>query len=562
MLLLLGVGFLGGLITALSPCIIPVLPVIAAGGSTGGGPGRPFAIIGGMVASFTAFTLAGGELLSLLHLPQDLLRDLGIALLFVLAAGLMVPALGDLLERPFARLGAPTAGGFAGGTANGAVLGASLGLVFVPCAGPVLAAISAVAATHRVGLTAVLLTLAYALGAALPLLALAIVARRTTTGWKALRSRMPLVRRVAGVVLALTALLLAFDLTTPLTAVPGYASAIEDHIEQAPGVENQLRDLQGQHGRGFSSGQTAAAGALPDLGRAPAFTGITRWLNTPGDRPLTLSGLRGKVVLVDFWTYSCINCQRELPHVEAWYAKYHRYGLEVVGVHTPEFPFEHVVSNVQAAVGRLGVRFPVAIDDNYATWNAYANEYWPAEYLIDQNGEVRRTAFGEGGYPTTESDIRLLLEAGGARHLPPPTELADRTPTQELTTETYLGSTRFDGERYLGSAVLESRPASYRIAGGLPSGDFSFGGTWTQHAWEITAGRGAQIALSYMADDVYLVLGGTGAVSVSVNGVHTKTVQVSGVPDLYTLVSSASFHTGLLTLSVSPGVQAYDFTFG
>ncbi len=231
-------------------------------------------------------------------------------------------------------------------------------------------------------------------------------------------------------------------------------------------------------------------------------------------------------------------------------------------MHTPEFPFEHVVSNVQAAVGRLGVRFPVAIDDNYGTWNAYGNEYWPAEYLIDQNGEVRRTAFGEGGYPTTESDIRLLLEAGGARHLPPTTELPDRTPTQELTTETYLGSTRFDGERYLGSAVLESRSSTYRLAGGLMSGDFSFGGTWTQNAWEITAGRGAQLALSYMADDVYLVLGGTGTVSVSVNGVHTKTVQVSGVPDLYTLVSSASFHTGLLTLSVSPGVQAYDFTFG
>jgi cytochrome c biogenesis protein CcdA/thiol-disulfide isomerase/thioredoxin len=561
-LLLLGVGFLGGLITALSPCIIPVLPVIAAGGSTGGGPARPFAIIGGMVASFTAFTLAGGELLGLLHLPQDLLRDLGIAMLFLLAAGLIVPALGELLERPFSRLGAGNPGGFAGGTANGALLGVSLGLVFVPCAGPVLAAISAVAATHRVGLTAVLLTLSYSLGAALPLLLLAIVARRTTTGWKALRSRMPIVRRVAGVVLALTALVLALDLTTPLTAVPGYASSIEDHIEQAPGVQGQLRALQGEHGRNFAAGQTASAGALPDLGAAPAFTGITRWLNTPGDRPLSLAGLRGKVVLVDFWTYSCINCQRELPHVEAWYAEYHRYGLEVVGVHTPEFPFEHVVSNVQAAVGRLGVRFPVAVDDNYGTWNAYGNEYWPADYLIDQNGNVRRTAFGEGQYPTTESAIRLLLEAGGAHHLPPPTDLADRTPDQELTTETYLGSSRFDGERYLGSAVLQNRASPYHLMADLPSGDFSLGGTWTQNAWEITAGRGAQLSLSYMADDVYLVLGGTGSVSVSVNGVHTKTVQVAGVPDLYTLVSSASFHTALLTLAMSPGVQAYDFTFG
>jgi cytochrome c biogenesis protein CcdA/thiol-disulfide isomerase/thioredoxin len=561
-LLLLGVGFLGGLITAISPCIIPVLPVIAAGGSTGGGPWRPFAIVGGLVASFTVFTLAGGELLSLLHLPQDLLRWLGITMLFVLAAGLVWPGLGDLLERPFARLGARSSDGFAGGTANGALLGVSLGVVFVPCAGPVLATISAVAATHRVGLTAVLLTLAYALGAAVPLLALAIVARRTTTGFKALRSHLPLVRRIAGVVVGLTALVLALNLTTPLTAVPGYTSSLEDHLEQSSGAESQLRALQGEHAKNDATKQTAAAGALPELGTAPQFAGITRWLNTPGDRPVSLSGLRGKVVLVDFWTYSCINCQRELPHVEAWYAEYHRYGLDVVGVHTPEFPFEYVVSNVQSAVGRLGVKFPVAIDDGYKTWDAYSNEYWPAEYLIDQNGQVRHTAFGEGEYGTTENDIRLLLEAAGAHHLPPPTDVPNRTPNQELTTETYLGSTRFTGQRYLGSAVLESRASSYTLDPDLSSGEFSFGGTWTQNAWEITAGKSAKLDLDYMADDVYLVLGGTGTVSVSVNGVHTQTVHVSGVPDLYTLVSSASWHTGQLALTASPGVKAYDFTFG
>lgn len=558
MLLLLAVGFVGGLITALSPCIVPVLPVIAAGGSTGAGRWRPHAIVGGMVASFSLFTLVGGSLLSVVHLPQDFLRDLGIALLFALAAGLLVPALGTLLERPFARLGAKSTSG----SANGVVLGVSLGLVYVPCAGPVLAAISAVAATHRVGVTAALLTLSYALGTGVPLLALALVARRTTTGWKALRSRVPAVRVAAGAVLALVALALALNVTGPLTSVPGYASALEDHIEQAPGVEGQLRALQGEHGTDYAARQTLGAGALPDLGQAPEFAGITRWLNTPGGRPLALAGLRGKVVLVDFWTYSCINCERELPHVEAWYAEYHRYGFEVVGVHTPEFPFEHVVSNVQAAADRLGVRFPVAIDDDYKTWDAYGNEYWPAEYLIDQNGEVRHTAFGEGEYSTTESDIRLLLMAGGARTLPPPTDVPDRTPTRELTTETYLGYTRFDGDRYLGSPVLEGRSATYRLDNDLPSDDVSFGGTWTQNAWETTAGAGAELELAYMADDVYLVLGGQGTVSVSVDGVHARTVDVSGVPDLYTMVSSSSFHTGVLTLQLSPGLEAYDFTFG
>ncbi|MGH9092201.1 MAG: cytochrome c biogenesis protein CcdA [Acidimicrobiales bacterium] len=558
MLVLLGVGFLGGLITGLSPCIVPVLPAVVAGGSSGASRRRPYAVIAGLVASFSLFTLVGGQLLRLLHLPQDVLRDLGIGLLLLLAVGLVVPRLGELLERPFARLGS----GRVAHAGGGFVLGASLGLVFVPCAGPVLAAISAVAATDRVGVTAVLLTLAYALGAAVPLLVLAVVAQRATSGWGALRRRMPAVRRVAGVVLGLTAVVIALGLTTPLADVPGYTSSLEDHVEQSAGVSRQLAGLQGEHGQNVAAGQTPAAGALPALGQAPDFTGISRWLGTPGGRPLSIGGLRGKVVLVDFWTYSCINCQRELPHVEAWYREYHRYGFEVVGVHTPEFPFEHVVGNVAAAAHRLGVRFPVAVDNGYKTWDAYRNEYWPAEYLVDQDGEIRHTAFGEGGYATTEQDIRLLLMADGAHHLPPPTEVPNREPTQEVTTETYLGYARFDGERYIGSPVMPRRMAAYRLAASVPTDDLSLGGAWTQEPWELTAGHGAELALRYQASDVYLVLGGHGTAQVSVDGVHRATVDVAGVPDLYTLLASAMRTNGLLTVRLSPGVMAYDFTFG
>ena len=294
--------------------------MIVAGGSAEPNRRRAFAIIGGLVLSFSVFTLVGGALLSLLHLPQDLLRDLGIALLLVLAVGLMVPRMGEIIERPFARLGAR---GVAG-SGSGLVLGASLGLVFVPCAGPVLAAISAVAATHRIGITSVLLTLAYALGAAVPLLVLTLVVQRTTTGWKRLRNHMPMVRRVAGAVMGITALAIAFNLTSPLTGVPGYTNALEAHVEGSPSVVSQLRNLQGEHGRSFAARQTATAGSLPILGKAPAFTGVTTWLNTPGNRPLTLAALRGKVVLVDFWTYSCINCLRSLPHVESWYRAYRK----------------------------------------------------------------------------------------------------------------------------------------------------------------------------------------------------------------------------------------------
>ncbi len=564
MLLLLGVGFLGGVITGLSPCVIPALPVIVAGGSATTDRRRPLVVIAGLVVSFTTFTLVGGALLGALHLPQDLLEYLGITLLLVVAVGLVVPWVGEQIARPFARLGSRRVRSRHGGTGTvgGLVLGLGLGMVFVPCAGPVLAAISVVVASHRVGVAAVLLTSSYALGVAVPLLAVAVVARRATSEWKALRGRLPLVRRVAGALVGLVALAILFNLTAPLRAVPGYTSALEAHVEGGAGVTGRLRTLDGERANSFAARQSATTTGLPDLGRAPTFTGITRWINTPRGEPLSLSGLRGHVVLVDFWTYSCINCQRELPHVEAWYRTYEKDGFEVVGVHTPEFPFEHVVSNVEAAVRRLGVHFPVAVDDTYKTWEAYANEYWPAEYLIDRDGVVRHTQFGEGGYTTTQDDIRMLLQAAGAGHLPPAAVTPDRTPTQELTAETYLGYDRFDFARYQGSAVIPGKRTNYRPVPQIAGGDLSLGGTWTQNPWELTAGPGAVIDLSFTATDVYLVLGGSGTVAVAVDGRPSGVVHVSGVPDLHTMVALGHQTSGLLTLRLSAGLQAYDFTFG
>jgi cytochrome c biogenesis protein CcdA/thiol-disulfide isomerase/thioredoxin len=556
MFLLLGAGFLGGLITGVSPCVVPVLPIIVAGGSTGTSSRRPISIIAGLVVSFSFFTLVGGEILSLLHLPQDLLRDIGLGALFLVAAGLLIPKLGELLEKPFARLGAK----HQSESRSGFLLGISLGLVFVPCAGPVLAAISAVAATHRVGFTAVLVTLSYALGAAIPLLAFALLAQRTTSGFKSWRAHAPLIRKIAGGVLALTALAIALNLTRGLTNVPGYTTAIQDRIEGSASVTNGLRSLTGQTGKGFTN--AAASGSLPNLGAAPNFTGITQWLNTPGDKPLTLAQLRGKVVLIDFWTYSCINCERSLPHVEAWASAYKKDGLVVVGVHTPEFPFEHVISNVKAAAAQLGVTYPIAIDNKYATWNAYDNNSWPSEYLIDQQGDVRATNPYEGNYAQTESDIRELLSTNPKVHLPPPTEVANKTPTQDQTPETYIGYERLNPAYYVGSAISANISDLYLPAAKVPENDLTWGGYWTEHQWSALAGKNALMELTYQANDVYLVLGGKGTVDVSINGVHQKTLDVSGIPNLYTLVSGTKFQTGTLDLDFSPGVAAYDFTFG
>jgi cytochrome c biogenesis protein CcdA/thiol-disulfide isomerase/thioredoxin len=555
---LLVVAFLGGLITGLSPCIVPVLPVVVAGGSAGTSKARPYLIIGGLVVSFSLTELVGSTVLSALGLPQNLLFWLGIGLLGLLALGLMIPAIGELIERPFARLGASRYADSGGGF----VLGLSLGLVFVPCAGPILAAISTAAANHRINASSLFVTLFYAVGASLPLLVFAIIARRAT-GWKNLRTRLPVIRQVAGAVLAVTTLAIAVGLLDPLQrAVPGYTSALENHIESSGSVSKQIEALDGEHANTFAKHASTAVkmATLPKLGKAPDFTGIVSWLNTPGNKPLTLAQLKGKVVLVDFWTYSCINCQRALPHVEGWYNDYKNDGLVVVGVSTPEFAFEHVVSNVRSAAGNLGVDYPIAIDNNYGTWDAYNNEYWPADYLIDPTGEVRAFTFGEGGYATMESNIRSLLTANGDTTLPPRSDVPDKTPVNQTTPESYVG---YQQAQYdVGTTIVHNKATTYHAPSSVPVNSFAFNGTWTDHSQEATAGANATIEEHFVANDVYLVMGGTGTVDVSFNGRHLSTVAVSGVPRLYTLFSGSALQTGNLTLSFSPGVAAYDFTFG
>jgi thiol-disulfide isomerase/thioredoxin len=267
------------------------------------------------------------------------------------------------------------------------------------------------------------------------------------------------------------------------------------------------------------------------------------------------------VVLVDFWTYSCINCQRALPHVEGWYNDYKNDGLVVVGVSSPEFAFEHVVSNVESAAGSLGIDYPVAVDDNLATWDAYNNEYWPAEYLIDPTGVVRAYDFGEGGYGTTESNIRMLLSANGVKNLPPRTDVPDKTPTSSaLTPESYVGYDRLNNE--VGTSVVPNKAVVYHPPSSIPSNSLAFGGTWTVHHEEATAGSDATLGLQFTADDVYLVMSGQGSVGVAFNGRHLTTLSVGGIPKLYTLLSGTTLQTGVITLTASPGVEAYDFTFG
>jgi cytochrome c biogenesis protein CcdA/thiol-disulfide isomerase/thioredoxin len=552
-LVLIGIGLAAGLITAVSPCILPVLPIVLTAGVGEGSARRPFMVIGGLVASFTVFTLAAGSILSALGLPQDFLRNLAIAMLFVVAGSLLSKRFAFALERPFAfmtrRRGGHPSSGF--------VLGLSLGLVFVPCAGPVLATITILAATSQVSAETVVLTLAYGVGFGGPMLLIALGGKRVS---QRLRASGPTFRRVSGVVLAASAIGILFNLPQALqTHLGGYSSALQSHVEDTKLARAHLAKLRGG-GNAFAATTPASGSTLPVLGKAPEFVGIDSWLNTPSDRALTLRELRGKVVLVDFWTYSCINCIRTLPHLRSWYAAYHRAGLEIVGVHTPEFAFEHVRGNVKQATRDLHVTWPVALDNGYKTWDAYSNEYWPAEYLVDRFGRVRRAHFGEGDYGDTERAIRTLLAANGAA-VARARRVADTTPATLVTPETYVGYARIDSSRYRGSPLRPRKAHSYRLVSQLPRDALSFGGRWAIGDQRAVAGAGAQLRLHFHAHDVYLVLGGAGRVRVSVDGRPTRRVTVDG-DRLYTLVSSRSVHDGLLDLRFEGNVNAYAFTFG
>jgi cytochrome c biogenesis protein CcdA/thiol-disulfide isomerase/thioredoxin len=545
--LLTGVALVAGVVTALSPCVLPVLPIVFAGSATGG-TRRPLAIVAGLVVSFTAFTLTATALLAALGLPDDLLRNVAIGAVLLVGLSFLWPRLGHLAERPFRSLGRRAPGDVGGGFA----LGASLGLLFTPCAGPIIAAIAALAATERFSLDAVIVTLAYALGAGLVLLGLALVARRGLTAG-ALRRRAPAIRRaLGGVIVGVVALMiLGLDLELA-TNVPGYTRELQ-RLEETAAARSAIDELLDEERH------ATAAGVLRDYGAAPDFREIALWLNS---RPLRLAELRGKVVVVDFWTYSCINCLRTLPFVKRWYDAYREAGLVVVGVHTPEFAFERVPGNVEDAVESLGIRYPVALDNAYGTWNAWGNRYWPAKYFVDRRGHVRFAHFGEGAYEESEDVIRTLLAEEG---LPDPVSrtIPDRTPSGPQTPETYLGYERI--ERFVGSELVRDAEATYTIPRVVPTGAVAFGGRWTVERERIVAGEDARLRLGFYAQDVFLVLGtsaGTGTVEVALDGKTRGTVRVS-LDRLYPLIelpAPARDHT--LDLRFSPGVEAYAFTFG
>ena len=554
------IGFLGGLLTGISPCILPVLPVIFfSGAQAGETKARPYRVIGGLVLSFSIVTLVGSALLSLLHLPQDAIRWVALVALTAIGVGLIFPRVEVLLEKPFSRLPQKQFGSGSGGFG----LGLALGVLYVPCAGPVLAAIVIAGATGTIGLPTVALTLSFAVGAALPLLFFALAGRGVAERVAAFRERQRQIRIAAGVVTILLAVALVFNLPAALQrAIPDYTAKIQETV----GGDEQLREklnlggLVNDQNKELSN-CTNGAPELESCGAAPDLTGITGWLNTPNGTAVDLKSLRGKVVIVDFWAYSCINCQRAIPHIVDWYNAYKDAGLEVIGVHTPEYAFERVPANVASGARDLGITYPVALDPNYSTWSNYRNRYWPAKYLIDANGTVRHIKFGEGDYAQTETLIRQLLsDAHPGITLPAPTDAADTTPPPDLTQETYLGVGKV--VNYGGTGSYDEGATTYDYPTRLPDDTFAYKGGWKLDYQGATANaRNSSIELNYRARNVYLVVGGTGTVIVNRDG-ESKQMPVNGPPTLRQIAADDEVNRNTLEVQLSQGLQAFSFTFG
>lgn len=587
MILLILFGFIAGAATAVSPCVLPVLPVALSGGASGGRR-RPLGIVAGLTVSFTFAVIALVYVISALGLPNDLLRNLAIVVLLAFGVVLMIPPLAARLEAWLSglagRAGVPRASGE--GFWSGAALGASLGILYVPCAGPILAGVITFTASQSFNAGRLVVALAYGLGSAAVLYLLMLGGRRLT---RPLARRGAVLQVVTGAVMVLVGLAMVgeYDLRFQRDVTAGLPSFL---VNPAEGLENTasaqaaLADIRGfsTHGigarveRGEEPQPAPAAGAnrlhLPVYGEAPEFTDTERWFNTPGGRPLTMRGLRGQVVLVDFWTYTCVNCIRTLPYLNAWYRRYHDDGLQIVGVHTPEFPFEREADNVEAAIAREGIHYPVVQDNEYGTWNAYGNQYWPAEYYVDASGHIRYADFGEGSYGKKEEVIRQLLSEAGDRVGRRRAGAHGIAPSPGVTTpETYLGPYR--AERFT-NPELSPGLHNFSAPAKLPPNEFAYHGRWRIALKSATA-AGGSLDLNFGARRVYLVLGSPGrprrmrvrldgrpiAAADAGSDVHGGVVTVSG-QRLYNLVNLPRVEHHVLELIPEAGVTGYAFTFG
>ncbi len=576
MFLLLIFSFFAGLSTILAPCIWPVLPIVLSSSIAGRDHRRPLGITLGVMLSFAFFTLSISMLVKAFHLDTNLLRLIAVVVISFLGLVLVVPRLGVWVDLAISRMsnvfGGKTVQG--NGFLPGFFTGLALGIVWSPCAGPILATIAALSATGQVNLDVILVTLAYVTGVGVPLFAFAYGGQKFVGKARGFSKYTGKIQQGFGVVmiLAAMAILTNYDQKFQIAVLdrfPALGTAING-FENSDAVIKRLNLLKGSK----QSTQVDSSGLFNSNMPAPDFVGITKWLNP--EKSVTINDLKGKVVLVDFWTYTCINCIRTLPHVTSWYDKYKDQGFVVIGVHTPEFAFEKETPNVAHAIEMYKIHYPVAQDNDYTTWTNYNNQYWPAEYLIDANGTIRRTHFGEGEYPEMEQAIQLLLKEAGKTVTKKLDDMTDQTPGGSLSPETYVGANRM--QYYYPSGNIGAGERTLTLSENLGANSFSLGGDWNIQDEFAVTGKNAVLNYNFSANKVFLVLRpGTNknpTVKVLLDGepvdsLHAGADVVNGVVTidsdrLYNLIDlrgAAGSHILRLEFE-NPGTEVFAFTFG
>jgi len=541
----IGLSFLEGLALIASPCILPVLPLVL-GASVDGGRKRPFGIITGFVLAFTTFAMLSRWLVSHLGINLDVIKYGSLAFLALFGLILLSERLSAVFSaatQRFANTGSTLTANAKDGFLSGILIGILIGLIWTPCAGPILAAVLVQIIRQESNVQALFLVAAFAIGAGVPMLIISLTGRKLMSKLGFFTTHAEAVRKAFGVVILLA---VAF-IVSGIDANTLFAKQEVTPTVAASGLQDKL----------------------PKPYPAPEFAGIEAWLNS---KPLTMASLKGKVVLIDFWTYSCINCVRTLPYITKWDEQYRDKGLVIIGVHAPEFEFEKNKANVETAVQSHGIKYPVALDSNLDTWTNFNNQYWPAHYLINKDGQVVYTHFGEGHYAETENNIRALLGLDAKAGVDNGAPVSSRGQTPE----TYLGYAR--GDRYSSPEAEEQDVThTYSLPKSLAADQWALKGKWKVEGQRIVAQEaGASLQLNFTAGKAFLVLGAQNnrpvKTTITLNGKAPGDAAGKDAPGgaltvkqhtLYELIAQKTPANGLLEITAdAPGLEAYAFTFG
>lgn len=538
-------GFIEGFVLIISPCILPILPIFLAG-SLNHSKKRPLGMIAGFILSFSLLAYFSRQLVHYLDIDLNSLRHTSYILLFLFGIIMIFPRLSEIFSAYTQRFAhsstqASRRIGQGEGFFSGFLLGTLLAFVWTPCAGPVLATVIVQTVLQKTTLVSFFILFAFALGAGIPMLIISFYGRALMNSFQIFKKRALLFRQLLGLLIILSTVLMyaqekGFIFVAPIKSNAIFATSLEQGLWRP----------------------------YP----APSIKGVTTWFNSP---PLALDQLKGHVVLVDFWTYSCINCIRTLPYLNAWYEKYKKQGLIIIGVHTPEFEFEKKPENVKKAILSYGIQYPVALDDQFATWQNFDNHYWPAHYLIDKKGNVVYEHFGEGAYDVTENNIRFLL---GIDQIAIPDDFGHPVYSFTLTPETYLGYERANTR--LSPALIPNKTASYHFSSTLANNSWELRGKWLALADCIIAKEASALRLHFNARKVYMVMGSRSGkpihVKVWLNGNWIRYSNDNSSPDnelvitnhqLYNIIDLKTLRNGYLQIQAdAPGLEVYTFTFG